>query len=107
MFSTEVFVVLFCVIGSNSNIDSISLSNKSILNGLLYCGRKISIIDPRIANSDLSLTIDVLSYPSLISDEIKFDLEKDVLESDYMKEDSIKKFSEFILVNKSLIKSTE
>ena len=71
MFSTEVFVVLFCVIGSNSNIDSISLSNKSILNGLLYCGRKMSIIDPRIANSDLSLTIDVLSYPSLISDEIK------------------------------------
>ena len=31
----------------------------------------MSIIDPRIANSDLSLTIDVLSYPSLISDEIK------------------------------------
>ena len=28
----------------------------------------MSIIDPRIANSDLSLTIDVLSYPSFISD---------------------------------------
>jgi hypothetical protein len=48
-------------------MESISLSNKSILIGLLNCGRKISIIDPLTANSDLSLTIEVLSYPNLIS----------------------------------------
>ena len=34
-----------------------------------------------------------------ISDEIKFDLEKDVLESDYMKEDSIKKYSDIHIDN--------
>ena len=49
------------MIGSNSNIETMSSSNKSILIGLSNCGRKISTIDPLTANSDLSLTIEVLS----------------------------------------------
>ena len=65
MVNSSIFLVLFWVLTSNILIDSISSSKNSILTGLSYPTKYISIIKPRDANSPVLLTSDSLSYPVL------------------------------------------
>ena len=81
------------------------LNQDFIINDLSEDVNQLEIIEEEVIESKqkIQTTFDFdTSFNKVnesISDEIKFDLEKDELESDYMKEDSIKKYSDIHIDN--------